>query len=233
MSGAVALSRYMACTTSLYGAASLTNRAPAALTMRPPGRVRSARQKYGSPGSGIVGPHHASSIRSRAAPMLRPASIPSPVFAATATVQSIPMGCCSYLSRMARLCSKPPEPTMTPRVALICNCAPPCVASTPVTRPAALSCRLTSGVLSHTGTLAESSPAPQPAGESRAHGERLPARQDGRDVPADGLGGDRRALHVDRGDVDPLVVGAVDDLAGRDGGIGRGEGGELAAEGSG
>src|ERR1019366_6622607 len=56
MSGAVALSRYMACTTSLYGAASLTNRTPAALTMMPPGRVRSARQKYGSSGSGLGGP---------------------------------------------------------------------------------------------------------------------------------------------------------------------------------
>jgi hypothetical protein len=29
MSGAVGLSRYMACTTSLYGAASLVNRTPA------------------------------------------------------------------------------------------------------------------------------------------------------------------------------------------------------------
>ena len=68
MAGLGVVASYMTCTTSLYGAASLTKRAPAALTMRPPGRVRSARQKYGWPGSGIAGPHQASSIRSSAAP---------------------------------------------------------------------------------------------------------------------------------------------------------------------
>src|ERR1700727_751461 len=58
----------MACTTSTYGADSFTNRWPAPLTSRQPGRLRSARQKYGPPGSGIDGPHQASSISPGAAP---------------------------------------------------------------------------------------------------------------------------------------------------------------------
>ena len=39
-------------------------RRPAWLTMIEPGRLRSARQNHGPLGSGIVGPHQASSIRS-------------------------------------------------------------------------------------------------------------------------------------------------------------------------
>lgn len=38
---------YIVWTTSLYGPASLTNRAPAPLTNSPPGNVRSARQNQG------------------------------------------------------------------------------------------------------------------------------------------------------------------------------------------
>src|ERR687888_606559 len=72
---------YMACTASTYGAASLTNRSPDWLTMMQPGSVRSARQKYGPRGSGIDGPHQASSITSTAAPSAIPASIPSPMLA--------------------------------------------------------------------------------------------------------------------------------------------------------
>lgn len=45
MSGSDGFLSYMVWTTSLYGAASLTKRRPAALTMRPPGSVRSDRQK--------------------------------------------------------------------------------------------------------------------------------------------------------------------------------------------
>src|SRR4249919_1578461 len=45
------LPSYMACTASTYGADSLTKRWPAPLTRTQPGRLRSARQKYGPPGS--------------------------------------------------------------------------------------------------------------------------------------------------------------------------------------
>ncbi len=68
MAGSVALRSYIALTTSRYGAASLTNLRPVPSTRMLPGRVRSARQNYGWSGSGIVGPHQASSIRSSAAP---------------------------------------------------------------------------------------------------------------------------------------------------------------------
>ena len=83
---------YMACTASTYGADSFTKRRPAPLTMTQPGRLRSARQKYGPPGSGIAGPHQASSISPVAAPTSWPATIPSPVFPAAPVVQSVPTG---------------------------------------------------------------------------------------------------------------------------------------------
>ena len=83
---------YMACTASTYGADSLTNRWPAPLTRTQPGRLRSARQKYGPPGSGIDGPHQASSISPVSAPRSRPARIPSPVFPGAPVVHSVPIG---------------------------------------------------------------------------------------------------------------------------------------------
>jgi hypothetical protein len=83
---------YMACTASTYGADSLTNRWPAPLTSTQPGRLRSARQKYGPPGSAMDGPHQASSISPVAAPSSSPARIPSPVFPAAPVVHSVPIG---------------------------------------------------------------------------------------------------------------------------------------------
>ena len=82
----------MACTVSTYGAASFTKRWPARLTRRQPGRLRSARQKYGPEGSGMDGPHQASSIRSSAAPASWPARMASPVFPAAPVVHSVPTG---------------------------------------------------------------------------------------------------------------------------------------------
>src|SRR5207245_1063229 len=82
----------MACPASTYGADSLTNRWPAPLTRMQPGRLRSARQKYGPPRSGMDGPHQASSISPVAAPRSRPARIPSPVFPAVPVVHSVPVG---------------------------------------------------------------------------------------------------------------------------------------------
>jgi hypothetical protein len=104
----------MACTASTYGAHSFTNRWPAPLTRTQPGRLRSARQKYGLPGSGIDGPHQASSIRPVAAPASTPAAIPSPVFPADPVVHSVPIGWRWYCSRIERLRSNPPVVMTTP-----------------------------------------------------------------------------------------------------------------------
>lgn len=153
---------YITCTTSLYGAASLTNRAPFAFTISPPGRVRSARQKYGSPGSGIDGPHHASSISASEAPARCPARIPSPVFSFAPTDHWVPIGCCWYCARICALCSKPPEPTTTPRRARTVPRTPSFSTTTPVTAPPSWT-RSTSGLFSHTGTPARWSPARSPA----------------------------------------------------------------------
>ena len=120
--------------------------------------MRSARQKYGSPGVGIAGPHQASSIRSSAAPARWPARWPSPVFSLAPTVQAVPIGCRWYCARIAALCSNPPEPTMTPRRAR----TSPFGTRTPVTAPFS-TFRSTSGVFSHTGTFAASRPARSPA----------------------------------------------------------------------
>ena len=46
------------------------NRLPDMLTMIEPGELRSDSANHGAPTSGTVGPHHASSINSRAAPEL-------------------------------------------------------------------------------------------------------------------------------------------------------------------
>src|SRR5690348_8872806 len=99
----------------MYGADSLTNRRPSPSTMIDPGRLRSARQKYGPPESGIAGPHHASSIRSTAAPEPSPRLMPSPVLEDAPTVHSVPIGSRWYSRRIDRLCSKPPDATTTPR----------------------------------------------------------------------------------------------------------------------
>jgi len=55
------------------------NLRPAEFTMIEPGRLRSARQNHGPFGSGMHGPHQASSIRSTAAPAEMPLSMPAPV----------------------------------------------------------------------------------------------------------------------------------------------------------
>ena len=115
---------YMACTASTYGADSLTNRWPAPLTRTQPGRLRSARQKYGPPGSGIDGPHQASSISPVAAPSCWPATIPSPVFPAAPVVQPVPIGDRWYLRRISSLRSNPPVAISTPRLALSTACSP-------------------------------------------------------------------------------------------------------------
>ena len=173
----------------------MTNRTPSLFTMRLPGSVRSDSRKYGPLGSGTVGPHHASSIRPSAAPAAMPASMPSPVFDAAPTVQSTPIGCCSYSSRMARLCSNPPDPTITPRLALMVSWVLPWVAVTPVTRPVLPSTRPVSGVLSQTGTPADSSPVRSPPASAwpMVSGGLTPV-QFGGQVPGHGLGGHRGAL---------------------------------------
>lgn len=87
--------------------------------------------------------------------------MPSPVFSFAPTVQSVPMGCCWYWARIAALCSKPPEPTMTPWRARTSPAEPFFVTTTPVTEPDSMF-RSVSGVFSHTGTPADISPARSP-----------------------------------------------------------------------
>jgi len=149
---------YIACTASTYGADSLTNRWPAPLTRMQPGRLRSARQKYGPPGSAIDGPHQASSISPTAAPRSSPARIPSPVFPAAPVVHCEPAGSRWYRRRISSLRSKPPVATSTPRRAAISTGSPSRVARTPHTRPSRTS-RPVIGVSSQTGTPRAARPA--------------------------------------------------------------------------
>jgi len=127
-----------------------------------PGRLRSARQKYGPPGIGIDGPHQASSISPTAAPRSRPARMPSPVLPAAPVVHSVPMGERWYRRRISSLRSKPPVATSTPRRARISAGSPSRMARTPLTRPSRTS-RPVKAVSSHTGTPPVSSPARSPA----------------------------------------------------------------------
>src|SRR5438132_13277580 len=68
-------------------------RLPAEFTMIEPGRLRSARQNHGPLGSGIVGPHQASSSRSVAAPTAMPASSAAPVLLAELVLRASLVGC--------------------------------------------------------------------------------------------------------------------------------------------
>ena len=95
------------------------NRWPDMLTIIDPGELRSDSANHGAPCRGTVGPHHASSIRSKAAPSFSAAEIPSPVLAAAPTVHSVPIGARWYFTRICSLCSKPPQPRITPRRARI------------------------------------------------------------------------------------------------------------------
>ena len=95
------------------------NRLPDMLTMIDPGELRSDSANHGAPTNGTVGPHHASSIRSSAAPSFSPATIPSPVLALAPTVHSVVIGARWYFTRICSLCSNPPQPRITPRRARI------------------------------------------------------------------------------------------------------------------
>ncbi len=110
------LVRYIALTTSTYGDASLTKRAPRLLTRMPPGSDFSmtSMRACGSPGTTVVGPHHASSIRSSAAPADRPRLIASPVLWWLPHDHSARVGFGRYLSRIAWFDSKPPAESRTP-----------------------------------------------------------------------------------------------------------------------
>lgn len=83
------------------------------------------------------------------------------MFSFAPTVHCVPMGCSWYCARMAALCSKPPEPTTTPRRARTSPAEPFLVTTAPVTAPFS-EYRSVKGVLSHTGTPAPSSPARSP-----------------------------------------------------------------------
>ena len=95
------------------------NRLPDMLTIIDPGELRSDRANHGAPSNGTVGPHQASSMSSSAAPSFSATTIPSPVLATAPTVHSVPIGSRWYLRRIDSLCSKPPEPRITPRRARI------------------------------------------------------------------------------------------------------------------
>ena len=73
------------------------NRLPAMLTMIDPGELRSDSANHGAPTNGTVGPHHASSINSNAAPSFSAARMPSPVLAFAPTVHSVVIGCALVL----------------------------------------------------------------------------------------------------------------------------------------
>ncbi len=89
-----------------------------------PGRLRSDSANHGPPVSGKDGPHHASSMKSTAAPSFWPARIPSPVLAFAPTVHSVPIGARWYFLRISSLCSNPPLARITPlRARMIC-CSP-------------------------------------------------------------------------------------------------------------
>ena len=104
---------------STYGIDSFMNRLPAMFTMIEPGELRSDRANHGAPTSGTVGPHHASSMMSSAAPSFSAAMMPSPVLALAPTVHSVVIGARWYFTRICSLCSNPPAPRMTPRRARI------------------------------------------------------------------------------------------------------------------
>src|SRR6202008_5107558 len=91
------------------------NRLPDMLTMIDPGELRYDNANHDAPTSVTVGPHHASSIRSSAAPSFSPAMMPSPVLALAPTVHSVVIGARWYFTRICSLCSKPPQARMTPR----------------------------------------------------------------------------------------------------------------------
>ena len=95
------------------------NRLPDMLTMIDPGELRSDNANHGAPTSGTVGPHHASSMRSSAAPSFSPAMMPSPVLALAPTVHSVVIGARWYFTRICSFCSKPPLARITPRRARI------------------------------------------------------------------------------------------------------------------
>ena len=104
-----------------------------------PGRLRSARQNHGPDGSGIVGPHQASSSRSVWAPAAIPARMPPPVLLTDPVVQSMEVGWGWYFSRISRFFSKPPLPRITPRRARIVVGLPWWTTWTPTTRPSSIS----------------------------------------------------------------------------------------------
>ena len=83
------------------------NRWPDMLTMMEPGELRSDNANHGAPTSGTVGPHHASSMMSNAAPSFSAARMPSPVLAFAPTVHSVVIGARWYLTRICSLCSNP------------------------------------------------------------------------------------------------------------------------------
>ena len=110
---------YMWWHASTYGIDSFMNRLPAMFTMIEPGELRSDRANHGASTSGTVGPHHASSMMSSAAPSFSAAMMPSPVLALAPTVHSVVIGARWYFTRICSLCSNPPAPRMTPRRARI------------------------------------------------------------------------------------------------------------------
>ena len=137
------------------------NRCPAEFTMIEPGRLRSARQNQGPLGSGIVGPHQASSISATSAPAAMPARWPPPVLAAAPVVHSVLVGVGWNRCRSSRFFSNPPLPRMTPRRARITRSVPSWPTRTPVTRPSSTS-RSRSSVSYCTGTPASISPCRNP-----------------------------------------------------------------------
>src|ERR1041385_575862 len=82
-------------------------RLPAAFTMIEPGRLRSARQNHGPLGSGMVGPHQASSIRSISAPAAIPARMPPPWLEGAPVVQAAVGGAGRALPAHSRVLRDP------------------------------------------------------------------------------------------------------------------------------
>src|SRR6201986_1187922 len=99
-------------------------RLPDMLTMIDPGELRSDSANHGAPTSGTVGPHQASFISSSEAPSFSAATMPSPVLALAPTVHSDVIGARWYFTRICSLCSKPPQPRITPFRARI-SCGSP------------------------------------------------------------------------------------------------------------
>jgi hypothetical protein len=114
------LRKYICRPASMYDTASLKYRWPSRSTMIDPGLLRSPMCIAGTPPGFIdAGIHHASSIRSTAAPCAIASSITSPVSPGLATVQSAVFGWREYVARIALLRANPPEPKSTPRRAPI------------------------------------------------------------------------------------------------------------------